>query len=104
MCAVYEDQESGRTYTTCCGVAIVRLLDEPKADFITFLDSSKGPHVFWRGEWHTCTMPPLSLFARDFDLHIQQEDWLGGPEAPFCCHMCDHCWEKLCEGLIPLLY
>ena len=29
MHAVHEDHDGGRTYTTCCGVDIVRRLDEP---------------------------------------------------------------------------
>ena len=104
MHAVYEDHDGGRTYTTCCSLYIIRMLDEPEADFLTFLDSLKGPHVFWRGEGHNCTMPPFTLFHRDFVLREQHEDQLGGPEAAFCCHMCNRCWEKLCEGLVPLLY
>ena len=105
MHAVYEDHDGGRIYTTCCILDIIRMLDEPEADFVTFVDSLEGPHVFWRGEGHNCTMPPFTLFHRDFDLREQHEDELGGPdEAVFCCHMCNRCWEKLCEGLVPLLY
>ena len=104
MHAVYEDQEDGRAYTSCCGLHIVRVLDLAEADFVTFIDSKKGPHVFWRGEGHSCAMPPFTLFERHYGLQEQHEDWLEGPETDFCCHMCKRCWEKLCEGLVPLLY
>ena len=33
---------AGRTYTTCYSLDIIRMLDDPEADFVTFLDTSKG--------------------------------------------------------------
>ena len=91
----------GRIYTTCCSLDIIRTLDEPEADFVTFVDSLEGAHVFWRGEGQNCTMPPFTMFHRDFDLREQHEDELGGPdEAVVCCPLLGEALRRV----VPLLY
>ena len=49
MHAVYEDHDGGRTYTTCCSLDIIRMLDDPEADIVTFLDSLEGPQCVLAG-------------------------------------------------------